>query len=289
MSVTTGKLSPNNAAAKHPYHTVLAPVIDATALLVRAWQIPKSFLVEAVQLFASAVTSTVTAAVGVVPPGKQVQAIVFAIATTTTRFKNTAAFLAVMPTKVAAQLAGVASLPAVVLAAITDNIAFSSAFTINVGAASGQFWGAARVQMDATGAFTTKVVAQDQVFGTEAPAIAAAPPADPGFFDCGTISIRSPANLAFTAQTTALNAAGVTVHYNGQAVGVQDVCTADPAFVAAALVKGAMQPAVVNRSCSQAGGLLVVQLTTSHTGAATDAEVTIDTRAWPLDGEVASS
>jgi hypothetical protein len=282
MSITTGKLAPNNAAAKSVVTTRFRDANNLAAVVIRLVQVPFSFLVESITAYASAVTDAVTAIVGVVNPGTSIEGVALGIAGTVSKFKVTAAFTAVMPTKV------LLAINKVVLKAIADNIAFSTAFTINHAGVAGQFWGVVRVQMDALGAVSTKVPSQDQVFTTEAYAKYQAPPADPGMFDCGTITIRSAAGVQFLAQTTALNAVGTTVNYNGAASGFRNVCSADTVFEEVGEVTfGAMQAKVADRSVSVAGGLLVVKETTDNTGSVTDGTLDVGIRAWPLDGEVA--
>lgn len=281
MAVTTRKLAPDNGAAKHFFTDLIITAVSLTALPIRVRQLPVSFLVESVQLWATAVTDAVTTLVGIVDPGRAIQAISLGIAGTADRFKITVAFDAVMPLRVGT------ALNAIVHKAITDNLEFSTAFTINVAAAAGQFWGVVRIQMDAAGVISTKVPSANQVFTTEAYALTQVPAADPGSFDLGTITIRSAAGAAFLANTTALNAGGTTVNYNGKAAGFRNVCSANPSFVAATQVQGAMQAKVADRAVTVPGGLLVVELTTTGgSGAATDAVLDTGWRPYPLDGEV---
>ncbi len=289
MAITTNKLSVGNAAAKDVMAVPFRDATNLSAVVLRIRQLRHAFLIEGVRAYCSALTAVVTGLVGTCAPGKAIQAITFVIATTTTKFKNNAAFTAVMPLRsTGTPLAGVSNLPAIVNAAVTDNIAFSSAFTINLAAAAGVFWGAVRVQMDALGVFTTKVASADQAFTTEAYAKTQCPAADPGYFDCGTITISMLTGTTFTAGTTALTGGNISaVNYNGAGAGFVNACSSDPVFVAASVVVGTMVAGITSRSVSQPGGLLVVKETTDNTGSVTDGTLEVDYRAWPLDGEVA--
>lgn len=73
----------------------------------------------------------------------------------------------------------------------TDALEFSAAYTINTGTAIGQYWGAFLVQINAAGAVSTKAVSADQVYATEAAAIAALPAVDAGNVQLGYIAVRS--------------------------------------------------------------------------------------------------
>ena len=286
---TTGKLSPNNAAAKM---VIAVPFRDHTSLaavVVRVLQVPFSFLVERIAAYASAVTDAVTGIVGIVAPGTSIEGVTMVIGGTNTKYKVSVAFTALMPNKSATVVAGVVgTLPPIVNVPVTDNLVFSSAFTINVAAAAGVHWGAVRVQMDSTGTFSTKVSSADQAYTSETPAINAAPKPDAGFFDCGTISIEMATGTTFTAKTTALTGGNVTaVNYNGAATGFTNVCSADTVFEELGwVVAGAMVATVAGRSVRQAGGLLVVKETTDGSGSVTDGTLDVVIRAWPLDGEV---
>jgi hypothetical protein len=90
--------------------------------------------------------------------------------------------------------------------AATDNLVFSSAYTVN-NAGVGQKWGAFLVQINAAGTFSTKAVSADQVYTSEALAVAALPPADPGTVAIGYITVQSKNNLKWTANTDDLTAA----------------------------------------------------------------------------------
>lgn len=283
MAVGNDKMAPQGSATMKSLTLGVAGDIDLTAAVLHAVQIPFSFLVLQVQLYCRVVVDVYTMIVGVVRPGRAIQAVTLVIGTTTTKFKLNAALDLVMPTRTSIQ-----TLPAVLHKAIADNIAFSSAFTINGDATAGIWYGAVRVQMDVNKVVTTKVVADDQQFNNAATARAMAPAADADKFDMGLIVIPAATGVTFTAQTDDLNGAHVgTVLYEGTAAGFVNVLESDPAFASAQLVTGEPLDALYDGSVSQAGGLLVIQATSSHTGVLTDATVDVQYRAWPLDGEVA--
>lgn len=281
MAVDITKFPPSSPAAAKAYQTSLAPAINLTAAIVRVIQIPYSFAVERVQAYCRVLAGAVSVLVGIVRPGTAIQAVTLVIGTTVSKFKLSAALTAVMPTR----LSG--ALPVVVNVGVTDNIAFSQAFTINGAAALGQFWGASRIQMDEDGAITTKEASADMNYLSEADALYNVPDADPGFFDLGTITIESATGATFTAGTTSLAAAGTTVHYNGKAAGFVNVCDTNPAYVSAEFIDGDMTATLHSRAVSQIGGLLVVEITTDGTGALTDGSLDVGYRPWPMNGETA--
>ncbi len=91
--------------------------------------------------------------------------------------------------------------------AATDNLVFSAAYTINTAQAAGQFWGAFLVQIDAADTITTKAVAADQVFVSQAAALAAVPAPDAGNIELAVISVQSKVNVKWTATTDDMTAA----------------------------------------------------------------------------------
>ena len=88
-------------------------------------------------------------------------------------------------------------------AAVAAGTAFSAADTINTGTAVGTFWGVWLVQIDAAGTITTKPGGglSDQVYTTEALAIAALPTATAGSVAMGYVTIAATADSAWTGQT----------------------------------------------------------------------------------------
>lgn len=91
--------------------------------------------------------------------------------------------------------------------AAADGLSFSAADTINVGLAAGQFWGIWLVQVDTAGAISTKSPSADQVYASEAAAIAALPAADAGNTVLGYITVQSNTDVAWTANTDDLTPA----------------------------------------------------------------------------------
>jgi len=90
--------------------------------------------------------------------------------------------------------------------AATDALTFSAAYTINNAQEVGTFWGAFTVQVNDAGAISTKAVAADQAYATEADALAAAPAADTGKVALGTITVETKADIRWTANTDDLTA-----------------------------------------------------------------------------------
>lgn len=85
--------------------------------------------------------------------------------------------------------------------AATDGLVFSAADTINTGGAVGSFWGAWLVQINAAGTVSTKSVGADQVYTTEALALADLPDVDAGNVSLGYISINASDDSSWTANT----------------------------------------------------------------------------------------
>ena len=79
--------------------------------------------------------------------------------------------------------------------------AFSSADTINTGAVAGLFWGVWLVQINVSGTISTKSPSSDQVYTSEALAIAALSSVDAGNTAMGYITIQSNTGAAWTAIT----------------------------------------------------------------------------------------
>ncbi len=286
MTIVDNKVSPAAGVAKKTLTIGITSAIDQTATILDIEQIPYGFAVERVGAYCSAVVDVVTAKARILPVlryGSLLDAAVLTIGGTASKFKLNAALRALLPLIVAP-----AASPALVYKAVTDNNAFSSAFTINAAGAAGLFWGAVRIQIDSAGVITTKVVSQDQVFATEAEALASVPHSDNGKIGLATITIQMKTGDTFTAQTTALNDATTNaVNYNGRASSLVSAQTAEVQFVSTEKVFGAMQAEISNRATPNPGGLLVVDYTTSHTGVLTNAKVTVEYRPYPMAGETA--
>jgi hypothetical protein len=92
--------------------------------------------------------------------------------------------------------------------AATDNLSFTANDTINTGAATGMFWGVWLVQIDDAGTITTKSPAEDQVYTTEALAIAALPAVDAGNTAIGYITVQTEADVDWVANTDDLTPTG---------------------------------------------------------------------------------
>lgn len=86
----------------------------------------------------------------------------------------------------------------------TDNLAFSAADTINVGAAAGDYFGSWLVQIDDAGTISTKPAGglSDQVYASAALAEAALPSPDAGNVQLGYITIGASTDSAWTANTS---------------------------------------------------------------------------------------
>jgi hypothetical protein len=89
-----------------------------------------------------------------------------------------------------------------------DNIVFSAADTVNTAGAAGTFWGIWLVQVDAAGTVTTKSPAANQVYTSEALAIAALPAVTALNVALGYITVNSNDTDAWIANTDDLTPAG---------------------------------------------------------------------------------
>lgn len=83
----------------------------------------------------------------------------------------------------------------------TDNLTFSAAYTINTAVGAGDFWGVFLIQIDGTGTVSTKAPAADQVYISEAAAIAALPAADAANVAIGYITVEANNGAAWVANT----------------------------------------------------------------------------------------
>lgn len=91
--------------------------------------------------------------------------------------------------------------------AAETGLEFSAADTINVGTAAGDYWGIWLVQVNAAGTISTKSPSSDQVYASEALALAAKPAVDAGNIELGYIIVEANTDLAWTANTDDLVAA----------------------------------------------------------------------------------
>lgn len=85
--------------------------------------------------------------------------------------------------------------------AATDALTFGTAYTINVGTTAGLFWGVFLIQMNSAGTCTAKAPSADQVYTTEALAIAALPDADDDKVGIGYITVQAKTGASWTADT----------------------------------------------------------------------------------------
>lgn len=279
--ITDEKVSPTSGIASKLISGILTPVIDQTKTIVRLLQIPFGFQVQRASGFASGVTSTVTVDVRIANPGETIDAVTLAIGTTKSKFKLSTTLL-----RYIGKLIPATGVPALHYKATQDNISFSSAFTVNLAGAAGNKWGACRVQIDSADVITTKVVSADQAFGLEADALRVCPAADSDKVDLGTITFETATGATFTAGTTLLDAVALDdVNYNGRASGLASVLTGEIALVATESVAGVVKPSILDKTVVQAGGVVVVDYTTSHTGAAVNANYDVFIRPYPMAGD----
>jgi len=90
---------------------------------------------------------------------------------------------------------------ATITKAATDNLTFTAANTINTGAAAGDFWGAWKVELGLDGTVYTHSVSADQVYVSEAAAIAALPATTTGRAFLGYITVEANNGADWVANT----------------------------------------------------------------------------------------
>lgn len=280
MSINQAQITPTNGVAQNDVTVTPTPAQSMTKQVALMRQVRTGITFQSASVFCRTYTATLSAEVGYVPVGGRLADVTLAIAATVTAFKLNSAVLGLAST-----IDPITKLATIVQKAITDNLPFSSAYTINVGVAAGQFWGAFRVQMDALGVISTKAYAQDQAFLTEADAIRNCPVKDSNKINLGTITVLSATGAAFTCNTTALNAAGTTVNYNGATSSFTLVTVAAMTFVAATIVQGTMSSSAKTRTMEHPGGLVVVRYTSDGSMVVTDPEVNFNYRPYPMNNE----
>lgn len=283
MSVTDDKIHPDaDAAARELIRSVITAT-GQTALAVIVHQFARrGRKIVGAQLFATAVTAVISGDVGIVQPGGIIEQPTLSAAGNNTGLELDAAIRAVSPTGVYLRKAA------------ENNVAFSSAYTINAADVAGQWWGAVRIQMDSAGVITTKVVSADQAFATEALALVAVPNADADKINLGTVTVRTKSGVSFVFNTGLITGAGggaedaATVNWNPVASGLASALTGAITPVAGSPVAGTLQSSL-SRVVVKKGGLLVASYTTDGAGAATNLIFRIDHRLFPASGEVALS
>lgn len=280
MTINQQQIDPNSGVAQMgmTFTPNLAASQTGEPFLLR--QIRHGFIGLMASIYARTYTATLAVDYGFVPVGTTLKAVTLTIATTTDRFKINAIIVGLSGTKSANT-----GLATVVNKGVTDNLEFSEAYTINTAAATGQFWGAFRIQMDSAGAVSTRAYATNQTFTTEADALRNCPAAAANYVNLGTISIRSGSGIAFVCNTTALTGGGVTVNYNGAASGFTSFLTGTIAPVAANLIQGTMKTEPTDRTVQHPGAFLVGNFTTDGTFAATELETSVTIRPYPLNQE----
>jgi hypothetical protein len=164
MSINQGQITPDNGVAFKDETLRLVPAQSLTDAIAVMRQLRSRVKFTGVSLKATTYTATLAVGVGYVPVGRSVAAVTLEIAATTDRFKIGAAIIGLSGT-----IDTNTGLATVVHKAITDNLEFSSAYTINTAAVAGQFWGAFRIQMNSAGTISTRAVSQDQVFTIQQP------------------------------------------------------------------------------------------------------------------------
>lgn len=302
MTVVDQKVSAKAGVALKKLDGKITTAISQTDVITDLRQIQHPFVVQGVNAYCSALAGAVSIKVGILRPGKVLQAVTLAIGGTKSKFKISVAIDALAP-----------HLPALpctdgyrhlIHKAITDNLPFSSAFTVNAAAATGTFYACVRVQMadDWSAAETadytvsTKVKAADQAYTTAADALANCPAADTDKVDLGVIKIRV-VDVTFTAKTTLLDASGVTTTFTGiTAAGLVQCLSGALAYATAQNVSAttyvpsgtntsAMTQYQKDRAVNQAGGLLVISYTSDGSGALTNGGYSVDYRVFPAAGE----
>ena len=113
--------------------------------------------------------------------------------------------------------------------AATDNLVFSAANTINVGTATGSFFGAWLIQINAAGTVSTKPAGglTDQVYTSSALALAAIPEPDDLNVGLATVVIAANADSSWTANTDDMTPASDCVSATFADLDVGEASSAD--------------------------------------------------------------
>lgn len=98
--------------------------------------------------------------------------------------------------------------------AATDSLVFSAADTINTAGTAGTFWGVWLVQINAAATISTKSPSADQVYDSEAEAIADLPDPDTSNVALGYITVNSASGTKWTANTDDLTDASDVTEAN---------------------------------------------------------------------------
>lgn len=281
--ISDSKISPLAEAALDRTDIGAVTGTGLTAAEIYMHQFRARRLIAAVEAFARTVTATISVDVGIVNPGSKVDTGALGVAANTTGAKLTGPMRYIAPDGTYRNKA------------TADNQAFTQVAaanpTINVGNAAGQFWGAARIQIDSAGTISMKYVAANQSYATEQNAIDALPAADSDKVSLGYVTVRTKANVSFTFNVGVITGAGAgandaaTVNWTNTANGYLSVLTGAITPVATDVVRGTLQSAV-QRVVVKKYGLLLCRITTDGTGAATNLNVTISHRPFPMNGEV---
>lgn len=98
--------------------------------------------------------------------------------------------------------------------AAEDDLVFAAADTINNAATTGDYYGVWLLQCTGAGVISTKSPSSDQVYASEAAAIAAKPAVDAGNIELGYLTIQANTDAKFTCNTDDLteDAAGFTFY-----------------------------------------------------------------------------
>ncbi len=281
MAINQQQITKDNGVANVAATITPVPAQSMTDAIALIRQMPFGFKIRNASVYCRTYTATLSARVGLVRVGKTVAAVTLVIGTTTTKFKLNSAVIGLSGT-----IDANTGLATIVNKAVTDNLAFSAAYTINVAGAAGVKWGAFRVQMAADGTISTRAYAQDQAFTLEADAILNCPAAAANMIDLGTISVSMLTATTFTAGTTALTGGNISaVNYNGAVAGFVDALTTPVVFVAANLVNGTKVANGHTRTAQHPGSLIVVLYTSDGSMVVTDPEITVNYRPWPLNNE----
>ena len=274
-------LSPTSGIARKYIALPFVNVVGQTGSSIIKQQIASAFLGLGVGVYSEgAVTAIISVDAGHVPVGRAEKAVTLTVGADPLKFKLNSAVVGVSATP-----DSVTELPTVVHKAVTDNLPFSAADTINAAAvAVNQYWGAWRIRMDYLGAISTASVAADQNFATQADALANCPACPAPYIDLGTITVRSIAGTKFTAGVISLAAGGLTVSYNGKAAGFVSWLTGAITPVEDTIVEGVLAAQSVRQAPN--GSLLVVHYTSDGAGAVVGATVQVIFRPFPLNGEV---
>lgn len=267
MLIRDRHMDPSAKIARQRMRLGLAPAINLTNAVLSLQKFEQARKVLSAAIYARTVVGSVACKLVAVPQTGLIVGTTLAIDAVPEKFKTMTTTAVYLVSK------------AVKTKAPATAIAFSAAYTVNNAQAAGLFWGAFLVQVNAAGTVSTKAVANDQAYATEASAIAALPEPDAGNVTLGYITVKTKTSaVKWTAQTDDLTDGSDVTDANFYSATARECLTGAITAVSLTDVDGTVSDTTANNTV-EADEMLAVICTTDGTGALTDGELKVETRA----------